>query len=71
MNRLLRVASGVAVFLVTAFCGTASLFVFLNDRRMQHLRFSAYTELAIIVSVLTVLSFVGTYFLVSDAIKSK
>ena len=69
--RPLRFASGIAVFLVSAFCGAASYGAFLYDHRLHLLTPGNFSFLLGLVSIVTVLSFVGAYLLVVGAIKSK
>lgn len=71
MKRLIRAASGVAVFIVTGIFGTLCGAALIYDPRLQQLRYGAFTEMVLILSVAIALSFVGAYFLITDSMKSK
>ncbi len=68
--RTLHVASGVAVFLMSAFCGLA-LFAAFSHAIRQHLLTTRNYWVFGLSSLVTALSFLGTYLLVIDGMKSK
>jgi hypothetical protein len=69
MNRPLRAASGIAVFLMTLLLGMTLWGAFYYDRRVLTVR--NFVVLGIGFSLVVILSLVASYFLISDAVKSK
>lgn len=69
-RRAMHLASGVAVFLVSALWAVAIFGAFVNASRHRWLTARNFLVLSGLFSVVTVLSFVGAYFLVSSAMKS-
>jgi hypothetical protein len=69
MNRPLRAASGLAVFLMTVFLVVMidSTFIFQSGV----LTTRNFIVLGTSCAVITILSFVAAYLLISDAVKSK
>lgn len=69
MNRPLRAASGLAVFLMNSFLGVmvGSTFIFQSQLLIRR----NLVVLGICFSVVTILSLVAAYLLVSDTVKSK
>jgi hypothetical protein len=72
MNRFLRLASGIAVLLPTLVCALVFVLAFRNPpAALQHYPRVRMFELALIWYTPIVFSFLGAYFLISGAIKSK
>ena len=67
----LQLASGVAVFLVSAFWSLAIFGAFVHANRYGLLTVRNSSLLAGLFSLITVLSFVGAFLLILGAIKSK
>lgn len=69
MNRPLRAASGVAVFLMTSFLGVMVGSTFIFQRRIFSSR--NFAVFGTTFSVVTIFSLVAAYLLISDAVRSK
>lgn len=71
IKRPLHLASGVAVFLISAFWALVIVGAFVRVQRYQSLTVRNFSLLAGFFSLLTMLSFIGAYLLITGAIKSK
>jgi hypothetical protein len=71
MNRPLRLSSGIAVFLITSFCGAAFVGAFIYDRRMKLIPTHNLVFLGASLTIVTLLSLVGACLLIVDGVKAK
>ena len=71
MNRLLRFVSGIAVFLLASFWAAVFVLAVNYDRRLRLFPSVRLFEIGLIWYFPVIFAFLGAYFLISGAIKSK
>ena len=71
MNRFLRLVSGIAVILIASLCAVVFVLAINYEPRLRPFPFMRLLEIGVIWYLPILFAFLGAYFLIIGAIKSK